>query len=61
MCHHLPVSLSAEDKKAVTRLSGVLIPAYAAVMLAVIAVLAVAHAPRSDELVASVSMPETSR
>ena len=61
MCHHLPVSLSAEDKKAVRRLSGVLIPAYAAVALAVIAALAVVHAPRSNELVASASLPAASR
>jgi hypothetical protein len=53
MCHHLPVTLSAEDKKSVKRLTGVLIPAYAAVALAVIAALAITHGPRSDELVAS--------
>ncbi len=53
MCHHLPVNLSAEDRKSVKRLSGVLIPAYAAIALAVIATLTVLHAPPSSELVAS--------
>lgn len=60
MCHRLPVTLSAEDKKAAKRLTGVLIPAYAAVGLAVIAAFAVAHAPPSTELVASV-VPAASR
>jgi hypothetical protein len=61
MCHHLPVTLSAEDKQSVQRLTGMLIPAYAAVALAVIAALAVVHAPRSHELVASVATPAASR
>ena len=53
--------LSAEDKKSVERLSGVLILAYATAALAVIAVLAVVHAPRSSELVASAALPAVSR
>lgn len=61
MCHHLPVTLSAEDKRSVKRLTGVLIPAYAAVALAVIAALVVFHAPRSGELVASAAVPAASR
>ena len=61
MCHHLPVNLSAEDKKSVKRLTGVLIPAYAAVALAVIAALVVVPAPRSGELVASAALPAASR
>ena len=61
MCHHFPVTLSAEDKKSVKRLSGMLIPAYAAVALAVIAALAVVHAPPPNELVASAAPPAASR
>lgn len=61
MCHHLPVTLSAEDRKTVKRLTRMLIPAYAAVALAVIAALAVAPTPRSGELVASALMSATFR
>jgi hypothetical protein len=61
MCHYLPVNLSAEDKKSVKRLTGVLIPAYAAVALAVIAAIVVVPAPRSGGLVASAALPAASR
>jgi hypothetical protein len=61
MCHHLPVSLSVEDRNAVKRLTRVLIPAYAAVALAVIAAFAVVQTPRSGELVASTAAPAASR
>lgn len=60
MCHHLPVTLSVEDRKSVRRLTRVLIPAYAAVALAVVAALATVQAPRSGELVAS-AVPAASR
>lgn len=61
MCHHLPVTLSAEDKKSMKRLTGVLIPAYAAVALAMIAAFVVVHSPPSGELVASAALPAASR
>ncbi len=61
MCHCLPVTLSAEDKKSTKRLTRVLISAYAAVALAVIAALAVVHSPRSGELLASTAVPAASR
>lgn len=61
MCHHLPATLSAEDRNAVKRLTRVLIPACAAVALAVIAALAIIQTPRSGELVASAAVPAASR
>jgi len=55
MCHHVyvQVPLSAEDKKAAKKLRGVMIPIYASVLLAVIAVVAVAGSRPQGELVAS--------
>jgi len=57
MCHHVHVTLSAEDKKAEKKLSGILIPVYASIVLAIVAAVAVAGAPRQDELVAARSVP----
>ena len=57
MCHHVHVTLSAEDKKDVKKLSGIMIPVYAAIVLAVIAVVAVTAAPRQGELIASTTVP----
>ena len=57
MCHHVHVTLSAEDKKDVKKLSGIMIPVYASIVLAVIAVVAVTSAPRQGELIASTSVP----
>ncbi|MEJ2377713.1 MAG: hypothetical protein P8Y53_16705 [Pseudolabrys sp.] len=54
MCHHIHVTLSAEDKAAARRLTGVMIPVYASILLAVVAVLALSAAgPRPGTLVAS--------
>jgi hypothetical protein len=53
MCH-VPVRLSAEEHQAVRRLSGVLLPAYAVLALAVIASFALGLGPDRGELVASV-------
>jgi hypothetical protein len=53
MCHHVHVTLSAEDKLDVKKLAGIMIPVYASIVLAVIAVAAVASSPRQNELVAS--------
>ena len=41
MCHRVYVMLSAEDKQDVKKLSGIMIPVYASIMLALIAVVAV--------------------
>jgi hypothetical protein len=53
MCRHVHVALSEEERQAVRKLSGVLIPAYAMVALAIIGLAAFNMAPRSGELVAS--------
>ncbi|MGH6727369.1 MAG: hypothetical protein ACREB8_12615 [Pseudolabrys sp.] len=57
MCHHVHVTLSAEDIKAAKKLSGILLPVYASIVLATIAVVAVTGAPRQGELIASRSVP----
>jgi len=54
MCHHVPVRLLAEEKQVVRRLSSVLIPAYTALALVVIAGFAFGHAFDRHEIVASV-------
>jgi hypothetical protein len=61
MCHHVHVTLSAEEKAAVKKLSGVLIPVYASILLAMIAVVAVASGPRQGELIASSSASTATR
>jgi len=53
MCHHVHVTLSAEEKKDVKKLSGIMIPVYASIVLAVVAVVAVTGSSRQGELVAS--------
>jgi hypothetical protein len=59
MCHHVHVTLSAEDREAVKTMSGWLIPVYATAMLAAIAVVAMTSGERNGELVASASAPVT--
>jgi hypothetical protein len=54
MCHHLPVMLSAEDKAAAKKMTGFMIPVYAAVLLALFAVVSIT-VPRSHERIASAS------
>ena len=61
MCHHVHVTLSAEDKKDVKRLSGLMIPIYASIVLAVFAVVALTGTPRQGELIASASAPAAAR
>ena len=56
MCHHVHVTLSAKDKKDLKRLSGIMIPVYASIVLAVIAVVAVTGSHPQTELVASNSI-----
>jgi len=61
MCHHVHVTLSAEDKATAKKISGWMIPVYAMVVLAAIAVVAATSGPRSGELVASSSAPAATR
>ena len=57
MCHRVYVTLSAEDKKEVKKLSGIMIPVYAVIMLALISVVAISGGSRQGELVASTATP----
>lgn len=63
MCHHVPVTLTAEETASVKKLSGVLVPAYASIVLAVIALASLAGGPPRGDLVASVpaSAPAATR
>ena len=62
MCHHVYVRLSAEESKAVKKLSGVLIPAYAVALLALFAVVALTQQPRPGEtIMASAQAPVNQR
>ncbi|HXZ23036.1 MAG TPA: hypothetical protein VEH78_09755 [Pseudolabrys sp.] len=59
MCHHyhIHVLLSAEDKKDVKKLSGIMVPVYASVLVALIAFVAVTGTSRQGELIASTAAP----
>jgi hypothetical protein len=63
MCHpaHIHVMLSAEDKKDVKKLAGVMIPVYATAMLALIVFVAVTGGSRQGELVATTAVPAATR
>ena len=63
MCHpaHIHVMLSAEDKKDVKKLAGIMISVYASAMLALIAFVAVTGSSRQGELVASTATPAATR
>jgi hypothetical protein len=61
MCHHVHVTLSPDERACAKRLTGLIIPVYAAVVLAIIAVAAVTGGPRSGALVASASNPTALR
>ncbi len=63
MCHHahVHVTLSAEDKAAAKKLSGIMIPVYASIVLAVIAVVALSGPPRPGEQIAATSIPAATR
>ena len=63
MCHpaHIHVMLSAEDKKDVKKVAGIMIPVYASAMLALIAFVAVAGGSRQGELVASTAVSAATR
>lgn len=55
MCHraHMHVRLSAEEKKATRKLAAILLPVYASLLPAVIAVVAATSAPRQAETIAA--------
>jgi hypothetical protein len=57
MCHHVHVTLSAEEKKGAKKLAGVMIPLYASIMLAMIAVVTVTGSRPQGEQIASTSVP----
>ena len=61
MCHRVRVLLSTEDKKDVKKLTGIIIPVYATVMLILVAVVAVTVTSRQGELVASNVAPVSTR
>jgi hypothetical protein len=61
MCHHVHVTLSAEERKKARKLAGVMIPVYASIVLAVIAVVAVSGGSRQGELIASRAAPAATR
>jgi len=61
MCHNVHVTLSAEEKKDVRKLCGIMIPVYASIMLALFAVVAVTGGPPRGELIASTAAPATTR
>jgi hypothetical protein len=63
MCHHvhIHVRLSAEEKKDVKKLTGIMIPVYASIVLAMIAVVAVTGSRPQGEQIASTSVPASAR
>ena len=61
MCHHVYVTLSAEEKKEAKKFSGVLIPVYASIVLAFIAVVTLTGAPRQGEQIVATSAPAATR
>jgi hypothetical protein len=63
MCHHvhIRVLLTEEDRKDVKKLSGIMVPVYASVLLAMIAVVALSSGSRQGELIASSSAANATR
>ena len=61
MCHHVHGTLSAEDRKNVKTFAGIMIPVYASILLAVVAVVAVGGSPRSGEIIAASSASSATR
>ena len=57
MCHHVYVTLSAEEKKEAKKLAGFMIPVYASILLAVFALVTVSSTPKQGELVAARAAP----
>jgi hypothetical protein len=61
MCHHGRIRLSAEDREDVKKLSGIMAPVYATAMLALLAFVVVTGGSRQGELVASTTVPTSTR
>ena len=62
MCHHVHVTLSAEDKAAARKITGAMIPVFAVILLAIVAVAArTATAPHAHKVFADASVPAATR
>ena len=61
MCHRVRVLLSTEDKQDVKKLTGIIVPAYATILLILIAAVAVSMTSQQGELVASHVTPVAAR
>ena len=61
MCHHAHITLSAEERKDIKKLSGIMLPVYASIVLALIAVVAVSGGSHQGELIASSSASTATR
>ena len=61
MCHRVSITFSAEERAAAKKVVGFLMPVYASVVLAAIAVVAVSGAPRQNEQIAATSVPVSAR
>jgi hypothetical protein len=59
MCHRVRVLLSTEEKEDVKKLTGIMIPVYATIMLGLVAIVAVTM--QQEELIASNVTPITAR
>ncbi len=57
MCHQVYVTLSADEKAAARKMAGFMIPVYASIVLAVIAVVAVTGTPRQGEQIVAAAVP----
>ena len=61
MCHRVRVLFSTEDKEDVKKLTGIMIPVYATVMLVLVAAIAVSMTSQQGEVIASSVTPVTAR
>jgi hypothetical protein len=57
MCHAVRVRLSPEERAEARRLTRLLVPVYAAVVLAIVAVATLTSAPRTGDMIAAASTP----
>jgi hypothetical protein len=55
MCHSVRVKLSASERKQAVRLTGILLPVYASLALAILAGVYVTHSTRDGNMVAAAS------
>ena len=61
MCHRVRVTLSTEDKEDVKKLTEIIVPVYATIMLVLVAAVAVSMTSRQGELIASNVTPVAAR